>query len=106
MKIDPITGKAYLTEWQRDLNRLHLAGYSYGYVEILDLVTGELTWQVDAMKGDGPRVVVEMPTFPEAVGELYRMLIHFSQTNIISCDWKSFRLQESLKAEELTVDKG
>jgi hypothetical protein len=61
MKIDPITGKAYLTGWQRDLNRIHHAGFSYGYVEIVDLTTGEHSWQVDAMKGDGPRVVVEMP---------------------------------------------
>jgi hypothetical protein len=26
----------------------------------MDLATGELPWQVDAMKRDGPRVVVEM----------------------------------------------
>lgn len=75
MKIDPLTGKAYLTDWQRDLDRIHHAGYSYGYIEILDLVTGELSWQVDAMKGDGPRVVVEMPTLPDAVSKLYKMLI-------------------------------
>ena len=23
MKIDPVTGKAYLTEWQRNLDRIH-----------------------------------------------------------------------------------
>ena len=78
MKIDPVTGKAYLHEWGRDLNRIHHAGFSYGYVEIVDLATGEHAWQVDAMKGDGPRVVVEMPTLSEAVGELYQMLIHHS----------------------------
>jgi hypothetical protein len=75
MKIDPATGKAYLHEWERDLNRIHQAGYSYGYIEIMDLATGEYSWQVDAMKGDGFRVVVEMPTLSEAVGELYKMLI-------------------------------
>jgi hypothetical protein len=75
MKIDPVTGKAYLKEWQRDLDRIHHAGFSYGYVEIVDLATGEHAWQVDAMKGAGPRVVVEMPTLSEAVGELYKMLI-------------------------------
>ena len=75
MKIDFITGKAYLKEWDRDLNRIHHAGFSYGYVEIVDLATGEHSWQVDAMKGDGPRVVVERPTIEEAVGELYKMLI-------------------------------
>lgn len=31
VKIDPVTGKAYLYEWEMDFNRLHLAGYSYGY---------------------------------------------------------------------------
>jgi len=78
MKIDPITGKAYLTEWQRDLDRIHHAGFSYGYVEIVDLATGEHYWQVDAIKGEGPRVVVEMPSLQKAVGELYRILIHAS----------------------------
>lgn len=74
MKNDPITGKAYLHEWDRDLNRIHHAGYSYGYVELVDLATGEHTWQVDVMKGDGPRVVVEMRTLEEAVEELYDLL--------------------------------
>ncbi|MFH0986281.1 MAG: hypothetical protein V1882_12255 [Candidatus Omnitrophota bacterium] len=73
MKIDPVTGKAYLQEWQRNLDRLHHAGYSYGYVEIVDLATGEHSWQVDAMKGDGARVV-EMPTLEEAVKELKRLV--------------------------------
>jgi hypothetical protein len=75
MKIDPITGKAYLHEWDRDLNRLHHAGYSYGYVEVVDLVAGELSWQVDAMRGDEPRVLVEMPTLEEAVRELKETLL-------------------------------
>jgi hypothetical protein len=78
MKIDHVTGKAYLHEWDRDLNRIHHAGFSYGYVEIVDLATGEHSWQVDAMKDDGPRVVVELPTLQKAVGELYRILIHAS----------------------------
>ncbi|MFH1020517.1 MAG: hypothetical protein V1782_07915 [Pseudomonadota bacterium] len=76
MKIDPITGKAYLKEWQRDLDLVHQAGFSYGYVEIVDLATGEHSWQVDAMKGDGPPVVVEKASLPEAVRQLYRMLIN------------------------------
>ncbi len=75
MNIYPITGKAYLTEWQRDLDRIHHAGFSYGYVEIVDLATGEHSWQVDAMKGDGPRVMVEMPTIEGAVGELKKLLL-------------------------------
>jgi hypothetical protein len=74
MKIDPVTGKAYLKDWQRDLDRIHHAGFSYGYVEIVDLATGDHAWQVDAMKGDGPRVVVEMPTISGAVKELKRLL--------------------------------
>jgi hypothetical protein len=74
MKIDPITGKAYLKDWQRDLNRIHHAGFSYGYVEIVDLATGEHAWQVDAMKGAGSRVVVEMPTLAGAVKELMAMI--------------------------------
>jgi DNA replication protein DnaC len=28
------------------------------------------------------------------------------KANIITCDWESFRLQESLKAKDITVDKG
>lgn len=64
MEIDPISGKAYLHEWDRDINRIHHAGFSYGYVEIMDLATGEHSWQVDAVKGGGLRVVVEMPTLP------------------------------------------
>lgn len=48
----------------------------------MDLATGEHAWQVDAMKGEGPRVVVEIPTLEEAVGELYRMLIHLSQAHL------------------------
>lgn len=74
MKIDPVTGKAYLKEWQRDLDHIHHAGFSYGYVEIVDLATGEHSWQVDAMKGDGPRVVVEMPSLPAVVSELKKLL--------------------------------
>jgi hypothetical protein len=74
MKIDPVTGKAYLQEWQRNLDRLHHAGFSYGYIEIVDLATGEHSWQVDAMKGDGPRVVVEMPTLDGAAKELIKIL--------------------------------
>lgn len=74
MKVDPTTGKAYLHEWDRDLNRIHQAGYSYGYIEILDLATGEHSWQVDAMKGDRPRVVVEMPTLAEAVEKLIAII--------------------------------
>jgi hypothetical protein len=77
MKIDPVTGKAYLKEWQRDLDHIHHAGYSYGYVEVLDLAMGELTWQVDAMKGEGPQVVVEMPTMEGAVRELGRLMRSF-----------------------------
>ena len=74
MKIDPATGKAYLKDWQRDLDRIHHAGFSYGYVEIVDLATGEHSWQVDAFKGEGPRVVVEMPALEEAVKELKRLV--------------------------------
>ena len=70
----PRPGKAYIKEWQRDLDWLHHAGFSYGHVEIVDLATGEHSWQVDAMKGDGPRVVVEMAILEEAVNELRRLL--------------------------------
>jgi hypothetical protein len=48
----------------------------------VDLATGEHSWQVDAMKGDGPRVVVEMPTLDEAVRDLYRMLFHHSYAHL------------------------
>lgn len=85
MRIDPITGKAYLTEWQRDLDRIHHAGYSYGYIEIVDLTTGEHSWQVDAMKGDGSRVVVEMTTLDEAVRELKRLILPGGRDGGQSC---------------------
>jgi hypothetical protein len=58
MKIDHISGKAYLHERDRDLNRLHYAGYFCGYIELVDLVTGEHTWQADAMKRDRTDEVV------------------------------------------------
>ncbi len=33
MHIDSLTGKAYLHDWDRDLNHIHWAGYSYGLVK-------------------------------------------------------------------------
>jgi len=57
MKIDPATGKAYRKDWERDLNRLHKAGFSSGYVQFVDLSTGEPFGQVDAINDEGSRVV-------------------------------------------------
>jgi hypothetical protein len=54
MKIDPVTGKAYFREWERDLSPIHKAGFSCGYVQIMDLATRKKFWQVDAVKGKGP----------------------------------------------------
>jgi hypothetical protein len=51
-----------------------------------------------------------LPTGPQVFGEptltagLLDRLTH--KANIITCDWESFRLQESLKAKDITLDKG
>ncbi|MGO9572475.1 MAG: hypothetical protein ACLP5H_33580 [Desulfomonilaceae bacterium] len=55
------------------LSLIHQAGFSYGYVQIMDLTTGKQSWQVDAIKGKGPRMVGELPTLPETVKELKRL---------------------------------
>ncbi len=70
MKIDPATGMAYSKDWERDLNLIHQAGFSCGYIQIVDLATGRNCWQVDAIRGEGPRVVIEKLTLPEAMKEL------------------------------------
>ena len=70
MKIDPITGKAYCHDWERDLNRLWKAGYSYGYLSWINPQTNEEIFQVDAMKGDGPRIVCQGSTMAEAKNNL------------------------------------
>ncbi|HEY9073987.1 MAG TPA: ATP-binding protein, partial [Desulfobaccales bacterium] len=41
---------------------------------------------------------------PTLTAALLDRLTH--KANIIGCDWESFRLQESLKAKEIVVDKG
>jgi hypothetical protein len=41
---------------------------------------------------------------PTLTAALLDRLTH--QANIITCDWESFRLQESLKAKDITLDKG
>lgn len=68
MKIDPATGKTYSLDWGRDLSLIHQAGFSYGYSQVHDQATGKHFWRVDAMSGEGPRVVaVEMPTLAGAL---------------------------------------
>jgi len=74
MQVDPVSGKGYLTEWERDLAQIQSAGFSCGYIQLKDLATGELLWQVDAQKGNGPRVAVRMADLSEAVNELKRLL--------------------------------
>lgn len=66
-----------MQEWGRDLNHLHKAGFFYGYLAYLDLATGERRYQVDAVKGDGPRVVCEGLTMAGAVENLMDQLRRF-----------------------------
>lgn len=75
MKVDPVTGKRYFTEWERDLARIRKAGYSCGYVQLKDLDTGRTFWQVDAQKRGGPRVVVQNANISEAVRDLTKLLL-------------------------------
>jgi hypothetical protein len=70
VKIDPITGKAYQHDWERDLNRIWKAGYSYGYLSWVNPQTDEEIFQVDAIKGDESRAVGRGKDMTEAVGNL------------------------------------
>lgn len=63
-----------MQEWGRHLDHLHKAGFSYGYVAYVDFATGERRYQVDAVKGDGPRVVCEGLTMAGAVQGLMDQL--------------------------------
>ena len=60
--------------WERDLNRLHHAGFSYGYMAYMDRATGISYYQVDAFKEDGPRMVCEGRTMAKAVRNLMEQL--------------------------------
>lgn len=70
MKIDPVTGKAYRQDWERDLNRIWKAGYSYGYLSWVNPQTEEEISQVDAIKGDEFRAVGRGRDMTEAVAKL------------------------------------
>ncbi len=70
MKIDPVSGKAYRHGWERDLNRIWKAGYSYGYLSWVNPQTNEEIFQVDAIKGDGPRAIGWGKDMAEAVGKV------------------------------------
>jgi hypothetical protein len=70
MKIDPITGKAYHHDWERDLNRIWKAGYSYGYLSWVNPQTDEEIFQVDAIKHDEFRAVGRGKEMTEAVEKL------------------------------------
>ena len=60
--------------WEKSLNQVAQAGYSYGYTSYIDTPTGEKYFLIDAIKGDGPRIAVSKPTMTEAVHELMRLL--------------------------------
>jgi hypothetical protein len=70
MKIDPLSGKAYRHDWERDLNRIWNAGYSYGYLSWANPQTDEVVYQVDAIKGDGPRAIGRGKDMAKAVENL------------------------------------
>ncbi len=70
MKTDPISGKAYRHEWERDLNRIWKAGYSYGYLSWVNPQTDEVVYQADAIKGNGPRAIGRGKGMAEAVAKL------------------------------------
>lgn len=44
--------------WEKSLNQVAQAGYSYGYTSYIDTSTGQKIFLVDAIKGDGPRIAV------------------------------------------------
>jgi hypothetical protein len=75
MKFDSAIGKMYVRDWESDLNHIHRAGFSYGYIQTVDLATGEYFWHVDAKKEGGPHFVIERPALGEAVRELKRILL-------------------------------
>ena len=77
MKIDPISGKAYQHNWERDLNRIWKAGYSYGYLSWVNPQTDEEIFQVDAIKGDEFRAVDRGKNMTEAVVNLIDELINY-----------------------------
>lgn len=63
-----------MKSWEKSLNQIAQAGYSYGYVSFIDTATSQKFFLVDAIKGDGPRIAAIKPTMTEAVQELMRVL--------------------------------
>jgi len=47
MEIGSFTGKADSKEWEKALNYLHQAGFSYGYFQVVDLTIGKHFWQIE-----------------------------------------------------------
>ena len=60
--------------WEKALDQIAQAGYSYGYVSFIDTLTGQKIFLVDAIMGDGPRIAVAKPTMTEAVQEVIRVM--------------------------------
>ena len=79
MKVDPVTGKAYCHDWERDLNRLWKAGYSYGYISWLNPQTDEEIIQVDAVKEEEFRAIGRGKDMTEAVKKLFDELKEHGQ---------------------------
>jgi hypothetical protein len=75
MKIDPVTGKTYLKDWQRDLGRIHYAGFSYLY---RDRGLGHRGAYLAGGRDEGGWPPVEMANLEEALGVLYRIIIQES----------------------------
>jgi hypothetical protein len=63
-----------MKKWEKGLDQIAQAEYSYGYISFIDTITGNKLFLVDAIKGDGPRIAVAKPTMNEAVQELMRLL--------------------------------
>jgi hypothetical protein len=71
-----------MKDWEKSLDQIAKAGYSYGYVPFIDLATGQKFFLVDAIKGDGPRIAVIESNMTEAVNELVR-LMNLRSANIL-----------------------
>ena len=62
-----------MPQWEDDLKALASDGWSYGFAQVLDMLTGELLWVVDISRRS-VRFVAKAPTMKEAVWQLYEFI--------------------------------
>jgi len=62
-----------LKDWEKTLDSIHRAGWSYGYVQFQDRETGQLFWQVDISK-ENVRIKGIGPTMEAAVVRIVAFL--------------------------------